>query len=177
MNHLVSLPNLYLKLQTNTTSPPTLASVSLCLNCSEKRDSWSPSLKTPTVKPTKQDETNAETLLLGCFHHCYTQPTTSADRTWKQPCMCKTSVKTKTPDRVRAEAQPIICWMAGLPGICYVREWTAPGAGELQLAPPNSYKLVPPFTLLEPRNSKSLVRCKRPGMCHSDPLGGEKSCD
>lgn len=62
-------------------------------------------------------------------------------------CVCKTSAETNWPNRARAEAQLIIRWKAGLPGICYMREWAAWGVENFPLySPLPSYKLVPPFT-------------------------------
>ncbi len=110
MNHLVTFPRLYLKLQTNTTSPPTLASASLFLNRSENQDTQSPSLTTPTVEP---DETNAETLLLGLLHHAVTvtynpqslliEPENSpacVKGVWRQSCLTEWELK---PNQLSAE--------------------------------------------------------------------------
>lgn len=89
-----------------------------------------------------------KTVLQRCFYLIMlTLLTTAHDVFWSnlkttEPCMSKTSVETNQADRARAEAQLIICWIAALPGVCYMREWTE----KLGLFPPSlSYKFLSLF--------------------------------
>lgn len=94
-------------------------------------------MKTPRVKPTKRDETNDKNTVFGCFH--------GADTGNYCPLSTTIACLNDEPAWQSGSWSPLItCWIAGLPGVCYMREWTARGAE--QLPTPHPYKLVPSFT-------------------------------